>query len=167
MKTIRKTKSYQASAQKVFDCIDDLGVTGMHMTRSSMPMMGGIMDLQFLTDNKTGLQTKYRWTGKVLWMILDFTVVVMKWIKGQEKSWQTEGQAKLIIMSWFRMDLKVEGENESSTANLSISYERPTGFFNRILSFLLADWYSRWCLRNMLNDTEKRLKGIAFSPSVA
>jgi hypothetical protein len=157
MKTIRKTKSYRASPEEVFDCIDDLGVTGMHMTESSMPMMGGKMNLEFLSAKKTGLGTKYRWTGKILWMVLDFTVAVSKWTRGKEKSWETRGPAKMIIFSWFRMNLKVENAGEHSTAELSIIYEQPKGFLDRVLSFLLADWYCRWCINNMLDDTEKRL----------
>jgi hypothetical protein len=158
MKTITKTKAYNASTDIVFDCLDDLSVTGMHMTESSMPMMGGKMNLEFLSPNKTGLNTKYRWTGKVLWMMLDFTVLVTRWVKGKLKSWETEGVAKLILYSWFKMDLEVNGNQQQCTAQLSISYEKPKEFFNRILSFLLADWYCRWCLNNMLNDTEKKLK---------
>ena len=78
VKTIEKFKVFHASPANVFDCLDDLGVTGMHMRESSMPMMGGKMNLQFLTPHKTGLGTKYRWTGKVMWWPLDFTVEVTK-----------------------------------------------------------------------------------------
>ena len=160
MKTIEKTKSFTASPEAVFDCLDDLSVTGMHMTQSSMPMMGGKMNIEFLSANRCGLNTKYRWTGKVLWMILDFTVIVTDWVRGKEKSWETEGVAKLIICSWFRMNLAIEANNHSqTTARLSISYKKPNGFFNRLLSFVLADWYCRWCLKNMLNDAEKKLWG--------
>lgn len=158
MKTIEKVMKYPATHEAVFDHLDDLSVTGMHMTKSSMPMMGGKMNLEFISPDKKGLDTKYRWTGKVLWMELDFTVVVTKWIRSKEKSWETTGITKMIIYSWFRMDLKIEDNNPGTTAHLSITYEKPKGFFNAILSFLLADWYCRWCLNNMLNDTAKRLK---------
>lgn len=157
MKTIENIKTYTASPQEVFDCLDDLSITGMHMTRSSMPMMGGQMNVAFLSPNKTGLNTKYRWTGKVLWMMLDFTVLVTEWIRGKKKSWETVGTAKMIIMSWFKMDLYVEGDQQRSTAHLSISYEKPNGFFNRALCFLLADGYCRWCLENMLQDAQQSL----------
>lgn len=157
MKTIQKIKSYKAVPEQVFSCIDDLGVTGMHMTQSSMPMMGGKMDVQFLTPHKTGLHTKYRWTGKVLWWELDFTVEVTKWINSKEKTWETIGLAKMIIYSWFRMNLKVEQGLNESIAYLSISYNKPKGIFNRILCVLLGPWYAKWCLDNMLNDTEKKL----------
>ena len=159
MKIVEKTRTYTAYAERVFSCLDDLGVTGMHMTKSSMPMMGGKMDFQFLTEKHTGAGTRYRWTGKVLWMTLDFTVTVTKWVMGVEKSWQTEKNARMIIMSWFRMDLKVEQYGQHAMVKLYIAYERPEGIFNRLLSVLLADWYCKWCVENMLQDTEERLKG--------
>ncbi|HET9745793.1 MAG TPA: SRPBCC family protein [Chitinophagaceae bacterium] len=161
MKTIERSKIYQASPEEVFDCLDDLSVTGMHMTKSSMPMMGGKMNVELLSPHQKGLNTKYRWTGKVLWMVLDFTVHVTEWIRGREKSWETVGVARMIIMSWFKMNLKVEGNNQQSTAHLSINYEKPRGFFNRMLSFLLAGWYSRWCLNNMLNDAARKLAHVS------
>jgi hypothetical protein len=158
MKTFEKSKIYQASPEEVFNYLDDLGVTGMHMTQSSMPMMGGKMNLEYLSKNKTGLGTKYRWTGKILWMVLDFTVQVTNWVKGREKIWETVGAAQMIIYSWFRMHLNVDKVKEGSMAHLSISYKRPKGFFERILSFFLADWYCKWCMNNMLRDTEKKLR---------
>ena len=157
MKTIERSKIYQASPIEVFDCLDDLGVTGMHMTESSIPMVGGKMDLEFLTDQKTGLNTKYRWTGKVLWWDLCFTVLVTTWVRGQEKVWETIGITKLIIYSCFRMNLKVWKVPEGSTAQLSITYEKPKGFFNQILCLLLGGWYCKWCIKNMLIDTEKKM----------
>jgi len=157
MKTVEDTRVYQASPEKVFDCLDDLGVTGMHMTESSMPMMGGKMHLEFLTANKTGLHTKYRWTGRVLWWPLDFTVKVTKWEKGKEKVWETIGITKLVIYSWFRMNLNIFSIPNGSFTRLSISYKKPAGFFNRIVCFVLGNWYCRWCIKNMLKDTENKL----------
>ena len=156
MKTLERIATFNASAKDVFNCMDDLGVTGMHMTESSMPMMGGKMKLEFLTAQKTGLNTKYRWTGKVLWMNLDFTVQVTHWVRDREKIWETVGNPRIIIYSWFSMHLKVEGSDALTKASLSISYERPKDLFGKVVCFLLGDWYSKWCLRNMLHDTEKR-----------
>jgi hypothetical protein len=76
VRTIAKKRSFKTDPITVFDVLDDLGVTGMHMTKNSMPMMGGEMDLNFLSSNRTGLHTRYRWTGKVMWLHLDFTVEV-------------------------------------------------------------------------------------------
>src|ERR1041385_8215744 len=107
MKTLKRIETYGSTPEKVFKCLDDLGVTGMHMTKSSMPMMGGKLDLSFLTNNHTGLGSKYRWTGKVVGMIMDFTVEVTKWIENKEKEWGTIGTPKLILYAWFKMQLTV------------------------------------------------------------
>lgn len=99
MKSINRIETYNATPEQVFKTIDDLGVTGMHMTRSSMMMMGSKLNLEFLTENHTGLGSRYRWTGKMMGLKMDFTVEVTKWISGKEKIWETIGEAKLIIYS--------------------------------------------------------------------
>jgi hypothetical protein len=47
MKTLSRKESFSASAQQVFKAIDDLGITGMHMTESSGMMMGSKLNLDF------------------------------------------------------------------------------------------------------------------------
>lgn len=72
MKTLFRKEGFPTSARQVFKTIDDLGVTGMHMTKSSMMMMGSKLSLEFLTPNKTGLGSRYRWTGRFFNKILCF-----------------------------------------------------------------------------------------------
>jgi len=158
MKTLSKTKIYQASPKEVFHVIDDLGVTGMHMMKSSMMMMGSKLHLEFITESKSGLNSAYRWTGRMLGMKMDFTVRVTKWMEGEEKIWETVGDTKLIIMSSYKMHLKVYPVATGTEALLSISYEQPASFFNKMLCFLFANWYCRWCLRKMLGDAAKSLE---------
>ncbi len=157
MKTVKRIEKYRATPEKVFRSIDDLGVTGMHMGKSSMMMMGSKLNLEFLTENKTGLGTSYRWTGATMGFKMDFTVVVTKWELGKEKIWETIGDPNLIIYSWYSMHLKLSALEGLTSAELSISYERPKGFLYKLLSFLFADWYCNWCLKNMLRDAKKSL----------
>jgi hypothetical protein len=105
MKTITRNIFIQATPENVFETMDDLGITGIHMTQSSTMMMGSKLHLEYLTTQHTGPGTKYRWTGKMMGMKMDFTVEVTKWIKGKEKVWETIGEAKMIIYSWYRMNL--------------------------------------------------------------
>ena len=158
MKTLSRTERYPDSSAYVFKMIDDLGVTGMHMTESSMMMMGSKLKLQFLTSNKTGLGSRYRWSGKMMGLTMDFTVEVTRWIAGKEKVWETIGPAKLIIYSWYRMNLVVEDAGRATQAELSITYERPKGLFYKLLCVIFADWYCKWCLRQMLGDARKSLE---------
>jgi len=158
MKTISRIEKYNARPLQVFRCIDDLGVTGSHMTQSSGMMMGSKLHLNYLTKNKTGLGSKYRWTGKMMGLKMDFTVEVTKWIESKEKVWETVGPTKLIIYSWYRMQLIVNGTADGTEAELSITYKKPDGFINKILCFLFADWYCRWCLEKMLGDAKKTVE---------
>ena len=157
MKTIKRTEIYNAPAKKVFDYLDDLGVTGMHMTKSSAMMMGSKLHLGYLTTKHTGLGSKYRWAGTMMGMKMDFTVGVTKWVEGAEKIWETIGEAKMIIYSWYRMRLLLTRKDQVTEAELSITYERPKRWLNKIISFFFADWYCNWCLKNMLNDTKNNL----------
>jgi len=158
IKTIKRTETYNAGPARVFETIDDLGITGMHMTRSSAMMMGSKLQLEYLTDNHTGLGSKYRWTGKMMGMKMDFTVGVTKWIKGIEKIWETIGDAKMIIYAWYRMSLLISNVDDKTVAELSITYKKPRSLFLKFISFMVADWYCKWCLKNMLRDTRRILE---------
>lgn len=158
MKTLSKTELFNASPDQVFDVLDDLGVTGAHMTLSSMMMMGSKLNLEFLTSFRRGLGTKYHWFGKMMGLTMDFTVLVTKWVDGIEKVWGTVGKSKLIIYSGFEMSLQVLPDGNSTKAVLSISYTKPEPLVQRILCFLFADWYCNWCLRKMMNDARQILE---------
>jgi len=167
MKTLHKTEYFDAPPMDVFRTLDNLGVTGAHMTASSMMMMGGKLDLEYLTSFHTGPGTKYRWQGKMMGLRMDFTVEVSKWIEGVTKTWGTVGKSQLIIYDGFQMTLDVHGEGDGASAKLSISYEKPDQFINKVLCFLFADWYCRWCLQKMLNDARARLTGTKIMKPVA
>jgi hypothetical protein len=82
---------------------------------------------------------------------------VTKWIPGKEKTWETIGKSKMIIYRWYRMNLVLTIFPGGTLAELSISYEKPDGLFYKLLSFLFADWYCRWCLKQMLEDCKRTL----------
>lgn len=156
MKKITRTEIYNAPPEKVFSYLDDLTVSGMHMTESSGMMMGSRLHLEYLTNHHTGLGSKYRWTGRMMGMRMDFTVEVTKWVEGVEKIWEMVGEAKMIIYSWYRMHLLVYPKGNTTHAELSITYAKPNGRFAKILSFLFAGWYCRWCLKKMMSDSKRK-----------
>lgn len=166
MKTLIRTELFNSSPAEVFHALDDLGVTGTHMTNSSAMMMGSKLHLEYLTPHHTGLGSTYRWTGKMMGLRMDFTVKVTMWIDGKEKIWETIGETELIIYSWYRMHLEVSAAEAGTRAELSISYEKPQRFLNRILSFLFAKWYCRWCLRKMLGDARQALQNHEKEKSI-
>ncbi|MEO7176525.1 MAG: SRPBCC family protein [Saprospiraceae bacterium] len=161
MATKSKNIIIHVSIEKVFAYMDNIGNTGMHMTKNSMPMMGSKLVLKQLSENATGLNSKFHWFGKMMGFSMDFTVVVTKWIKDKEKVWETIGKAKMIILGWYQMRLVLFQEGQNTKAELSIAYTKPTNLFFRIISFFLAPLYANWCLNNMLQDSKKVLENQA------
>lgn len=157
----RKIRHYEremiinGSQEEVFAFMDDIRNTGKHMTESSGAMAGSKLKIEWLSDYKMGLGTKYRWTGKVVGMKMDFTVEVSKWVEGKEKVWGTVGDAKMIVIDWFEMDLIMTPEKDGeSKAKLGINYTKHKGLWG----FLLGKWYSKWCVKSMLKDTRKHFE---------
>ncbi len=155
MKSRHKTIAIQAPPEKVFAQMDDFSKTGMHMSESSMMMMGSKLTLEQLSPNAVGLNAKYRWYGKMMGMNMDFTQVVTKWMPPKLKEWETIGDAQIIIMRWYRMGFEITPSENGTMVTISIAYEPPKGWFYRLLSFLFGGIYCNWCLNNMLNDTKK------------
>ena len=158
MKTFQKQVVISSTPEKIFIQMDDFSQTGMHMSQSSTMMMGSKLTLEKLSSNSTGLGAKYRWYGRMLGMTIDIREAVTKWDPPVLKEWETIGEAKIIIMSWYRMWFEIIPADKGTLVKLSISYLPPTHWFFKILSFLFAKWYCNWCLNNMLNDTKLNLE---------
>jgi hypothetical protein len=150
----------------VFSFMDDLAKTGMHMTESSMMMMGSKLTLVDLTSNGTGVGSTFRWYGKMMGMKIDFTETVTEWIRDKSKKWETIGDVKIILFSWYQMGFDLEKKGNDTQAILWIKYKRPSGWFYRLLSFLFAKLYCRWCLENMLADTKSHIENFHASKNV-
>lgn len=157
IQTYERTMFMNGNPRDVFTFMDNIENTGMHMTKSNGAMMGGKLTIQWLSDHKTGLGTKYRWTGRVAGMKMDFTVEVNKWVDGKEKVWGTVGDAKMIVIDWFEMYLIISAkENGKSEAKLGIYYTKHKSLWG----FLLGKWYSKWCVKSMLKDTRKHFEDL-------
>lgn len=156
IKTLNRVVVINVSVDSVFTFMDDIQNTGGHMTKSNAPMMGSKLSVEWLTDYKTGLGSKYRWSGKVMGMKMDFTVEITKWVQNKEKIWETVGEAKMIVLSWYRMYLVLTPlENGTTQTELGIFYTKPKGSF---LSFLLSRRYAVWCVKSMIRDTQKHFE---------
>ena len=71
MKTKFKSIFIHSTPEKVFQQMDGFSKTGMHMSESSMMMMGSKLKLAQLSINSTGIGVKYRRNGKMMGMIMD------------------------------------------------------------------------------------------------
>jgi hypothetical protein len=158
MKTITKSILIHSTPEKVFVQMDDFSKTGMHMTESSMMMMGSKLTLEQLSEKANGIDSKYRWYGKMMGMTMDFSEAVTKWEAPKLKEWETFGEAKMIIMSWYKMWFEIAPDENGTIAKISISYLPPNEWYYKILSFFFVRFYCDWCLDNMLNDSKSNLE---------
>lgn len=142
--------------------MDDLSKTGMHMSENSIMMMGSKLVLEQMPGPSKGVGATFHWNGKVMGMPVDIIETVTKWVENKEKVWETIGSPKIIILGWYRMRLKTASANEGTNTSLQIEYTEPKGWFYKILSFLFAGWYGRWCLNNMLYDTKRKLENSSL-----
>ena len=163
MKTKSKSILIHSTAEKVFDQIDNFSKTGMHMSESSMMMLGSKLKLVKLSPNASGVGAKYHWYGKMMGMTIDFNETVTKWQPYTLKEWETIGEAKIIIMAWYRMWFEISPIEKGILVKLSIIYLPPKQWFYKILSFFFARWYCNWCLNNMLHDSKINLEKNSHS----
>ena len=161
MKTKSKSIFINVTPEKVFAQMDDFSKTGMHMSENSMMMMGSKLKLEQLSPNATGAGASYRWYGKMLGMKMDFSETVTIWQPPKRKEWEIIGDAKIIIMSWYKMGFEISTDEKGTMTKIGISYLPPKEWYYKILSFFFANWYCNWCLNNMLDDTKKNLEKIA------
>ena len=129
------------STERVFAYMDNIGNTGEHMTKKSMAMMGSKLKLIQLSENATGLNSKYHWKGRTMGFKMDFTVLTTKWEKDREKIWGTIGKSKMIILSWYQMHLVLTQVGENTKVDLSIKYTKPRKLFFRSVGLFLAKPY--------------------------
>lgn len=158
MKTKTKSIIIHSIPEKVFSYMDNLGNTGMHMMENSAMMMGSKLQLQQLSENATGLNSKFRWSGIMMGFAMDFTVIVTKWVKDKEKIWETVSEAKMIILKWYQMRLVISPEGQNTKVVLSIAYSVPDNIISRFIAFFLGPLYANWCLKKMLEDSKNYLE---------
>ena len=105
MPHLSRTALINASPEQVFAYVDDIRNLARHMSESpSMPMMGSKLKLEIVTPEPTGVGATYRYTGKMLGLVLDFSETVTTYIAGREKIWRTIGDPKLLIMRGYEAD---------------------------------------------------------------
>jgi hypothetical protein len=160
MPHLSRTALIGASSERAFAYVDDIRNLARHMSESrSMPMMGSKLTLEIVTPAPTGVGATYRYSGRMLGLVLDFSETVTTYVAGREKIWRTIGNPKLLIMRGFEMRVLVEPVT-SATSNLTISidYELPVSGFWQAAGWLLADVYSRWCLTGMVDGSKRDLE---------
>jgi hypothetical protein len=149
MPTLSRTAVIDAPAERVFTYIDDIRSLARHMSES----------------RSTGVGATYRYYGRMMGLVIDFSEMVTKYVAGREKIWRTIGQPRLLIIRHYEMRVLVEPVSPTETRlTIGIDYELPRSGVWRAIGWALAGTYSRWCLTSMVRGTKLDLERTGSTP---
>ncbi len=163
MPLLSRSATINAPADRVFAYVDDIHNLARHMSeRGSMPMMGSKLNLEIVTPEPTGIGATYRYSGRVMGLIIDLSETVTRYVPGREKTWRTIGETRLLIIDNYEMRVLVDPMSDArSKLTITIDYTLPRSVLWRAIGRMLAASYARWCLNSMIEGTAKDLQGTA------
>mgnify|MGYP001791752598 FL=1 len=141
-----------ASAQRIFDRLDDPHALASHMTQRSWMMVGTSMSIE--TDDQLGkaVGSVIRMRGKVVGIPISLDEIVTQYDPPFHKTWVTQGEPKLLVIGAYRMGFKLMTSGEMSTLRVWIDYDLPSQTLWRWLGLLFGRFYAHWCVRRMAED---------------
>jgi hypothetical protein len=145
-----------ASAEALFDYLDDQERLGSHMQKPSMMMMGGRMSYEFDEARGRAVGSAIRMGGSVLGIRLSVDEVVVEHEPPVRKAWETIGQPRILVIGEYLMGFEISPSGTRCCLRVFIEYDRPSSFPGRILAWVFAPVYARWCVNRMAKDGRKR-----------
>jgi|SRR4030095_13419528 Polyketide cyclase / dehydrase and lipid transport len=140
-----------AAPDEVFAFVDDHARFSSHMSNSSWMMGGGRMSVG--VDEKKGkaLGSHIRLSGRIFGISLYLDEVVIRRDPPALKVWETVGAPRLLIIGAYTMGVQISPEAGGSRVRVFLDYQLPEGWAGYWLGLVFAQFYSRWCVDEMLN----------------
>jgi hypothetical protein len=148
-----------ASAEELFDYVDDYARLSAHMNQSSWMMGGGRMKTEVDHGGGRDVGSRIRMSGRVFGLPLSLEEAVTERVPPRRKVWETIGRPKLLVIGNYRMGFEIEPEGAGSTLRVFIDYELPAAPPARWLGSLFSRYYAAWCTRRMVSDAVTRFAG--------
>ena len=148
-------REVRATAQALFDHLDDQTRLGGHMEKPSMMMMGGHMTYAFDEAKGRAVGSVIRMGGHFMGLELGVEEVVTERAPPRFKSWETRGAPRLLAIDGYRMGFEIAPvDSQRARVRVFIEYNRPQSLIGRILGSLFAPTYARWCVTRMADDAK-------------
>lgn len=146
---------------RLFAHLDDPRRLAGHMEKPSLMTAGASMRIE--TDQRRGqaVGSVTRMTGRVLGMHLSVEEAVIRRNPPHEKTWETIGVSRLLVMGAYRMGFVISPIPGGSRLVVFIDYRLPDRGFARGLGRLLGHAYARWCTRRMADDARTVFGALA------
>jgi hypothetical protein len=150
-----------AAPPELFACLDKHSQLSAHMTRRSWMMGGGRMEITTDDGRFQRLGSRLRLAGGAFGLRLFLEEEITDYRPPRKKVWRTIGSPRLLIIGHYRMGFEVTPVAAGSMLRVFLDYDLPESPFARLLGWLLAPMYARWCVRNMILEGQKRFPAVS------
>lgn len=143
-----------ASAERVFDRLDDQTRLSEHMSKHSWKLGWGRMETVLDAQQGRAVGSHIVIRGRVLGIRLYLDEVVTKREPPLTKAWETAGEPRLLVIGRYRMGFDLIPGDTTSQLRVSIDYDLPNKGTSRLLGRFFGRSYAKWCARQMVRDAQ-------------
>jgi len=143
-----------ASAERVFDQLDDQTRLTEHMSKRSWKMGWGRMATVLDAQHGRSVGSHIVLRGRVFGIRLYLDEVVTMREPPLTKTWETVGEPRLLVIGPYRMGFNLIPDDTTSQLRVAIDYELPTKGISQLLGRLFGRSYAKWCTRQMVRDAQ-------------
>jgi len=148
-----------ASAEMLFDYLDDQARLGSHMQKPSMMILGGRMSYEFDEAKGRDVGSVMKMHGNILGLRLFVEEVVIEHQRPWRKAWETRGRPNLLVIEAYRMGFEISTSGEASRLRVFIDYDYPATYVGRRLGPIFGPIYARWCVSRIAKSAVHRYHG--------
>ena len=143
-----------ASAERVFDLLDDQTRLTEHMSKRSWKLGWGKMETVLDAQQGRSVGSHIVLRGRVFGIRLFLDEVVIMREPPLKKIWETVGELRLLVIGPYRMGFNLSPDGPAAQLRVAIDYELPTKGISRLLGRFFGRSYAKWCTRQMVRDAQ-------------
>ncbi len=153
-----ESKVISAPPKEVFEFVDNPLNLSKHMEEPKPEMLWGWM--KNTPDEKGGREvgSVIRMDGNVLGLKLALEQVITERKVDISKTWKTNW-VNLWVIGNYELGFNISPVDSQTELNVHINYNLPDSRKTRWLGYIFGDLYAKWCVRQMLTDTNNYFKG--------
>lgn len=158
LKHYEEAKIISASPNEIFEFVDDPLNLSKHMEEPKPLMLWGWMKNTPDEGGGKKVGSVMRIKGSVLGIGISLAERVIEREVPSHKAWQTFDRINLLVIGHYTMGFDVSEQDNNSNLRVYIDYELPKSKKTKLLGILFGKLYAKWCVRQMLNDTQKHFQ---------
>lgn len=143
-----------ASAERVFDRLDDQTRLSKHMSKRSWQMGWSKMETVLDAGLGRSVGSHIIVQGRVFGVRLSLDEVVTVREPPLRKTWETVGEPRLLVIGRYRMGFALRPDGATAELRVAIDYSLPVEGISRLLGELFGRSYAKWCTRQMVRDAQ-------------